>query len=111
MVLRAPIKEVGVGQVRTSDVAHSLPHRDELAGVRVGQRPQQNTVDHTEHCSVRADTKRQSYDGYGRETWTAAKLAQTISDVLPEARQKVRHPPRSGWLAEWDRLKGGHPLV
>src|SRR5881296_1275010 len=22
----------------------------------------------------------------------------------------VRHPPRSGWLDEWDRLKGGHLL-
>jgi hypothetical protein len=25
--------------------------------------------------------------------------------------QEVRHPPRSGWLSEWGRLKGGHPLV
>jgi hypothetical protein len=22
----------------------------------------------------------------------------------------VRHPPQSGWLDEWDRLKGGHLL-
>jgi REP element-mobilizing transposase RayT len=25
--------------------------------------------------------------------------------------EKVRHPPQSGWLDEWGRLKGGHPLV
>ena len=24
--------------------------------------------------------------------------------------QEVRHPPQSGWLNEWDRLKGGHLL-
>ncbi|MFZ0963171.1 MAG: hypothetical protein WAO35_20095, partial [Terriglobia bacterium] len=24
---------------------------------------------------------------------------------------EVRHPPQSGWLDEWGRLKGGHPLV
>jgi hypothetical protein len=23
----------------------------------------------------------------------------------------VRHPPRSGWLGEWGRLKGGCPVV
>src|SRR5262252_4723185 len=23
---------------------------------------------------------------------------------------KVRHPPRSGWLGEWGRLKGGCPV-
>ena len=23
---------------------------------------------------------------------------------------EVRHPPQSGWLDEWDRLKGGHLL-
>jgi len=22
----------------------------------------------------------------------------------------VRHPPRSGWLGEWGRLKGGCPV-
>jgi hypothetical protein len=25
--------------------------------------------------------------------------------------ERVRHPPQSGWLDEWGRLKGGHPLV
>ena len=24
---------------------------------------------------------------------------------------EVRHPPQNGWLDEWGRLKGGHPLV
>jgi hypothetical protein len=24
---------------------------------------------------------------------------------------RVRHPPQSGWLDEWGRLKGGHPVV
>jgi hypothetical protein len=24
---------------------------------------------------------------------------------------EVRHPPQSGWLDEWGRLKGGHPIV
>src|SRR5207253_3618637 len=24
--------------------------------------------------------------------------------------QEVRHPPRSGWLGEWGRLKGGCPV-
>ena len=26
------------------------------------------------------------------------------------ARRRVRHPPRSGWLGEWGRLKGGCPV-
>ena len=28
-----------------------------------------------------------------------------------ELLKEVRHPPQSGWLDEWGRLKGGHPLV
>src|SRR5215813_6546147 len=34
--------------------------------------------------------------------------AQGIIDPLIES---VRHPPRSGWLDEWGRLKGGHPSL
>src|SRR4030095_9103262 len=30
--------------------------------------------------------------------------------VLERVKNKVRHPPQSGWLDEWDRLKGGHRL-
>jgi hypothetical protein len=26
-------------------------------------------------------------------------------------RRQVRHPPQSGWLDEWGRLKGGHPSL
>ena len=32
-----------------------------------------------------------------------------LAVVLP-AKSRVRHPPQSGWLDEWDRLKGGHLL-
>jgi hypothetical protein len=34
-------------------------------------------------------------------------------DILlraPTLQMPVRHPPRSGWLDEWGRLKGGRPV-
>src|SRR5947207_5739529 len=42
---------------------------------------------------------------------TAARPSGVDGPVLFWAlRRLVRHPPRSGWLDEWDRLKGGHLL-
>ena len=35
----------------------------------------------------------------------------TAGERVERAIEKVRHPPQSGWLDEWGRLKGGHPLV
>jgi hypothetical protein len=38
----------------------------------------------------------------------------SVKAFIPTAntiRNVVRHPPQSGWLDEWGRLKGGHPLV
>jgi len=28
---------------------------------------------------------------------------------MPLIEYQVRRPPQSGWLSEWDRLKGGRP--
>jgi len=33
------------------------------------------------------------------------------SDQAKQLMNAVRHPPQSGWLDEWGRLKGGHRLV
>src|SRR6266705_1891528 len=38
----------------------------------------------------------------GHDVSRAGRAARLFSEV--------RHPPQSGWLDEWDRLKGGHLL-
>jgi HSP90 family molecular chaperone len=37
-------------------------------------------------------------------------IHEIVADVDAEGGE-VRYPPQSGWLDEWGRLKGGHPLV
>src|SRR5215510_16380240 len=38
--------------------------------------------------------------------------AVALADKPPVAHSlTVRHPPQSGWLDEWGRLKGGHPSL
>ena len=39
-----------------------------------------------------------------------AFYGRVISGDSRQAALKVRHPPRSGWLGEWGRLKGGCPV-
>jgi len=41
-------------------------------------------------------------------TNSVEKLRGPNNTIISRA---VRHPPRSGWLDERGRLKGGHPLV
>jgi hypothetical protein len=38
------------------------------------------------------------------------KLVTSFGQWLKRNRLAVRHPPRSGWLGEWGRLKGGCPV-
>jgi DNA invertase Pin-like site-specific DNA recombinase len=37
---------------------------------------------------------------YGISVMTTSRILRKL---------KVRHPPQSGWLDEWGRLKGGRP--
>jgi hypothetical protein len=45
--------------------------------------------------------------------WLAALLWPFMVMLIPRADSGggVRHPPRSGWLGEWGRLKGGCPVA
>ena len=48
-----------------------------------------------------------------RLSWRAGPIAAISADIGRRrvlAPLTVRHPPQSGWLDEWDRLKGGHLL-
>jgi len=47
------------------------------------------------------------WSGTSRTPQDRAKLLN--SSIV--AHSEVRHPPQRGWLDEWGRLKGGHPLV
>ncbi len=52
--------------------------------------------------------------GERSNTWgTSGRLAwrSSFTSFGPVLSTSVRHPPQSGWLDEWGRLKGGHPLV
>ena len=41
----------------------------------------------------------------------AETIAVAVAEQSGELRSLgVRHPPRSGWLGEWGRLKGGCPV-
>ena len=44
--------------------------------------------------------------------WRAVNspLVHTVFYIGIIAWESVRHPPRSGWLGEWGRLKGGCPV-
>ena len=39
------------------------------------------------------------------------EFAYQLEPSIKMKKGKVRHPPRSGWLDELDRLKGGRPKV
>ncbi len=61
-----------------------MPDRDELGGVRIGQRAKQDTVDHAEDGSVRADTYGKGYQDDGGEEGRAGERARRIAHVAGE---------------------------
>ena len=47
-----------------------------------------------------------TYTGTGQDIRVASWESELPTDII-----LVRHPPQSGWLDEWGRLKGGHPSL
>ena len=77
------IELLGTGQARVV-----VPDHDQTAGVRIGQRPDQDGIDGAEHRGVDADAERQRADGDRRERRIAADLAQAIADILSDLLHK-----------------------
>jgi hypothetical protein len=48
---------------------------------------------------------------FGRIEGMRVKQGEPVWDPPPRVIREVRHPPRSGWLDELGRLKGGRPRV
>src|SRR3989442_6255135 len=61
---------------------------------------------------VEAERRQTKFIG-SRGRKTVERLLRTcVAEREPGAKrgQVVRHPPQSGWLGEWGRLKGGCPV-
>ena len=49
------------------------------------------------------------YFGQNPRYWMNLQSRYDIDVAEDALSQQVRHPPQSGWLDEWGRLKGGRP--
>ena len=66
---------------------HVLPHSDQPIGVTVGQRPQQQGVDHGEDRGVGANPERQRQDGDDGEGRRFPQHPDGVADVLKHLTQ------------------------
>ena len=83
--LVAHVPEIGVRQrePNRSPIAEDGLDFDETAGILVGQRLEQDGVEHAEDRGIRTDAQRERQDGDDRESRIAAEHARAVSRVLP----------------------------
>src|SRR5579862_7717085 len=72
--------------------------RNQFFGFRICQRFQQHTVDDTEHCCVRADSKRESEHGDGGKAGVTKKLAHAVTNVCEESIHEILPSVRTDFL-------------
>jgi hypothetical protein len=64
---------------------------DQLLGMRIWQRVEQDTVDHGEESSICPDGERQREDGDRREAWGFCQHANRVTKIL----EQFAHDPSS----------------
>ena len=75
---------IGHSRAREARLRVRLRHVDKLAGAGIGQRPEENGVDHRENCGVCPDAERKSEDRDCGEARRPRQYADRIAQVLPE---------------------------
>ncbi len=65
---------------------------DQAVGVRVGQRPQQDSREHAEQRRRRADAEGDDDDLGQREAWRSPEAPRAVSDVLAQFLERARDP-------------------
>ena len=84
-VLVPHVLQVGDGEAHARDLLRPLGQEHQPLGLRVGQRPQQDRVDHAEDGGVGADAQGQGEDGHRREAPGLGQDPDGVFDVAPEA--------------------------
>ncbi len=59
-----------------------LPNHDQAIGILVGERPEEDAVDHAKDGAVRADAEGEREHGDGGERRRTPKHAQAIAQIL-----------------------------
>ncbi len=90
LIVLLPVEKVWIGDRAVLKVWLALVQHDELLGMRIGKRIEQDTVDHRKERSVRADAERERQDGDRREAGAFAQRANGESNIL---RQFVKPSP------------------
>ena len=94
VVLRLPVEKVGTRHVLAgaSGVGPERLDRDDALGVRVGERLQQDRIDHREDGDGGADAKREHRAGAQREAPAPDQAADRVADVEHERIQPSPDP-------------------
>src|ERR1700722_17461243 len=96
VVLRAPIKEIGIAYVIGLRIVRVKRLRlDEPLRLIVGQRPQHDCIDHAEDRRIGADPQRKRDHGNSREAGILAQLPQSVAKILYQVGEHVSRPSYS----------------
>ena len=82
-VLVAHVLEVRDGEAHLRHLLGPFGQEHQPVGLVVGQRAQQDRVDHAEDRGVGADAQGQGQDGHGGESGTPRQHPSPVTDVLP----------------------------
>jgi hypothetical protein len=85
LVVALPVEKVGVVDGSAFDAGDRVVEGDELAGLWVGERIEENAVDNGEEGGVGANAESQSENGDGGEERRLAERAKSVTKVLQES--------------------------
>src|ERR1700741_2009885 len=88
MILGAEVEEIGIGEAHAIAGGVLFPEADNLPGIFVGQRAEENTVNDTEDGGGGADAESEGKNGDGGEGGRFFKEAEGEARVLEECFEK-----------------------
>src|SRR6266849_5068579 len=91
--LRADVLKVRIRKTRALAARIRLPEPDNLLRLLVRQRPQQDSVNHTEDGGGRTDSERQCEYSHAGEARVLAQLPQRKAHILESSSHRGLHPP------------------
>jgi hypothetical protein len=82
LIVALPVEEIGVVGGSALDAGHSVVHGDELAGLGIGQRIEEDAVDHGEKRGVGANAESKSENGDSGEERGLEEHAEGVAQIL-----------------------------